>query len=138
MKIFVLKLLATAVVAWAVALALIALVLYFSNDGADFSLTDIVGFGGIVIIGSGLLMLAYYLPALLWLRRRTQNPWSFPVVNGLLLNIPIFTVFLLLAGRKMALSEASLFAFSFLAIGIVFGAGFALTYPTARPSSRNC
>lgn len=52
---FALRLLVTAIVAWIAALTVILGVLYFSNGGADFSVTDIAGFGGIVIIGSAIL-----------------------------------------------------------------------------------
>jgi hypothetical protein len=44
--------LVTAFAAWIAGLMFIAAVLYFSNGGADFSVTDIAGFGGIVIIVS--------------------------------------------------------------------------------------
>ena len=51
------KLLLNAVVAWALGLAFIAATLYFANDGADFTTTDLMGFGVLAIVASGLLML---------------------------------------------------------------------------------
>ena len=65
-----LKLLLTALVAWFLGLASIAAILYFSNGGADFTVTDLTGFGSLAIVVSGLLMLVLYLPMLYWLKRR--------------------------------------------------------------------
>ena len=39
----VLKLLVNALAAWAVGFAFIAATLYFANDGADFTVTDLSG-----------------------------------------------------------------------------------------------
>ena len=58
------KLFFNAVVAWALGLAFIAVTLYFVNDGADFTKTDLMGFGLLTILASGLLMLFLYLPSL--------------------------------------------------------------------------
>jgi hypothetical protein len=44
----------------------------------------------------------------------------------LILNLPIFVLTGLQAGRTMALSEALLFCVMFLIMGIVFGIGFVL------------
>jgi hypothetical protein len=117
----------TAIGAWTAALIVIAAVLYFSNGGADFSLADIIGFGGVMIIGSGLLMLCWYLPVLLWWQRRKAppRPLSLLIASGVLLNVPIFAALLVLMGRKMAASEAMLFMAIFLIIGAIFGGGFA-------------
>ena len=52
-----LKLLLTAFAAWALGLAAIATILYFTNGGADFTLTDLSGFGVMALVVSGLLML---------------------------------------------------------------------------------
>ena len=51
------KLLFNAVVAWALGLAFIAATLYFSNSGADFTTTGLMGFGMLAVVASGLLML---------------------------------------------------------------------------------
>ena len=114
----------TALVAWVAGLVLVGAVLYSSNGGADFSLTDIAGFGGIIVVGSAILLLLYYLPVMFWLRRKTSRPLSFALAGGLILNIPTFILFYLLIGRKMVASEAILFMLTFLIMGAIFGLGF--------------
>ena len=126
-----LKLLLTALVAWALGLASIAAILYFSNGGADFTLTDVSGFGTLAIVVSGLLMLALYLPSLYWLKRRRSGVRSrreFLLLTGLLCNVPVFIFLLTLVNRKMVLSEALGFIATFLIIGSVFGLGFTLVH----------
>ena len=123
------KLLLSALVAWALGLASIATILYFSNDGADFTITDISGFGMMAIVASGLLMLVLYLPSLYWLKRRrcsVKPRKDFLLLTGLLCNLPIFIFLLALVNRKMVLSEALGFIATFLIIGSVFGLGFTL------------
>jgi len=130
-----LKLLLTAIVAWILGLASIAVILYFSNDGADFTATDLSGFGTLAIVVSGLLMLALYLPSLYWLRRRrggVRPRLDFLLLTGLFCNIPLFIFFLALINRKMVLSEALGFIVTFLIIGSVFGLGFTLAQHESR------
>ena len=64
------KLFFNAIAAWALGLAFIAATLYFANDGADFTVTDLSGFGVMAVVASGILMLLLYLPSLYWLKRR--------------------------------------------------------------------
>jgi hypothetical protein len=123
----ILKLLCNALVAWALGVAFIAATLYFANDGADFTVTDLSGFGSMAVVASGILMLALYLPSLYWLRRRrggVRPRIEFLVLTGVLCNLPIFILLLTLINRKMSLSEALGFVATFLIIGSVFGLGF--------------
>ena len=125
------KLLLNAVVAWALGLVFIAATLYFTNGGADFTPTDLMGFGVLAIATSGLLMLLLYLPGLYWLkrRRRALRPRvSFVLLTGLFCNIPLFITLITLINRKMSLSEAIGFILTFLIIGSVFGLGFTLVH----------
>jgi len=121
---FAIRMFVSAFVAWVSGLVLISAVLYFSNGGADFSFIDIAGFGGIIVIGSAVLLLLYYLPVMFWLRRKTSRPLSFALAGGLILNLPTFILFYLLIGRKMVASEAILFMLTFLIMGAIFGLGF--------------
>jgi len=124
-----LKLLLNAIVAWAVGIAAIAAMLYFGNDGADFTFTDISGFGVFAIVLSGLLMLMLYLPSLYWLKRRrggVRPRLDFLLLTGLVCNLPLIVILLTLVNRKMAFSEAVGFIITFLVIGSVFGLGFTL------------
>ena len=121
---FAIRMFVTALVAWVSGLVLVSLVLYSANEGADFSFVDIAGFGGIIIIGSAILLLVYYLPAMFWLRRKTSRPLLFALAGGVILNLPTFIVFYLLIGRKMVASEAILFMLTFLIMGVIFGLGF--------------
>lgn len=121
---FATRMFVTALIAWVVGLVLVSAILYFLNGGADFSFVDIAGFGGIIIIGSAIVLPVYYLPTLFWLRRKTSRPLSFALVAGLILNLPTLILFYLLIGRKMVASEAVLFMLAFLIMGAIFGLGF--------------
>ena len=130
-----LKLLFTALVAWALGLTFISGTLYFSNGGADFTMTDIMGFGVMAMVASGLLMLVLYLPSLYWLKRRRGgvNPRrDFILLTGLVCNLPLFITLIILINRKMSLSEALGFMATFLIIGAVFGLGFTLVHQPER------
>src|ERR1044071_7476245 len=125
------KLLFSAVVAWAVGLAFIAATLYFSNDGADFTTTDLMGFGVLAVVASGLLMLVLYLPSLYWLKRRrggVKPRTNFMLLTGFVCNLPLFITLMILINRKVSLSEALGFIVTFLIIGCVFGLGFTLAH----------
>lgn len=125
------KLFLLALIAWALGIAFIAVTLYFSNAGVDFTVTDLMGFGVMAIVTSGLLMLALYLPSLYWLKRRrggVKPPISFMLLTGLVCNLPVFLILVLLINRKMVLSEALGFIATFLIIGSVFGYGFTLVH----------
>ena len=124
-----LKLLLSAIIAWMLGLAAIAGVLYFSNDGVDFTITDLTGFGVLAVVVSGLLMLVLYLPSLYWLKRRRGGVTprkEFLLLTGVVCNLPLFIFLLALINRKMVLSEALGFIATFLIIGVVFGFGFTL------------
>lgn len=124
-----LKLFLNAIVAWALGIVVIAVLLYFGNSGADFTFTDISGFGVLAIVVSGLLMLVLYLPSLYWLKRRRDGVrprLDFLLLTGLICNLPLIVVVLTLVNRKMVLSEALGFIATFLVIGAVFGLGFTL------------
>jgi len=127
MKMKLVKLLFNAVAAWALGLAFIAATLYFTNGGSDFTITDLMGFGSLAIVASGLLMLFLYLPSLYWLKRRRGGvtpPRDFLLLTGVLCNVPLFVILVSLINRKMVLSEALGFMAAFLIIGSVFGLGF--------------
>jgi len=130
-----LKLLLAAIVAWILGLASIAAILNFSNDGVDFTVTDLTGFGTLAIAVSGLLMLVLYLPGLYWLKRRrggVRPRLDFLLLPGVFCDIPLFIFLLALINRKMVLSEALGFIITFLIIGSVFGLGFTLVQHESR------
>ena len=130
------KLFFTALVAWAIGLAFICATLYFTNGGADFTTTDVMGFGVLAVVASGLLMLALYLPGLYWLKRRrggVKPRISFVLLTGLFCNLPLFITLMILINRKMSLSEAIGFILTFLIIGSVFGLGFTLVHNQHNP-----
>ncbi len=123
----ILKLLFSAVAAWLVGLVLVAVSLYLSNGGADFTLHDFMGFGFLLLPASGLLMVLIYLPGLVWLRKKSvsrKTPILFPLLCGLVLNVPVFALLAVLIGRKMSATEALLFMLTFMFIGFTFGLGF--------------
>ena len=129
------KLIVSALVAWILGLASIAAILYFTNGGADFTVTDLTGFGTLAIAVSGLLMLVLYLPMLYWLRRRrggVKPRLDFLLLTGVFCNIPLFIFLLALINRKMVLGEALGFIATFLIIGSVFGFGFTVAQHEPR------
>lgn len=129
----ILKVFIAMLAAWIGGLAVILLQLYFGNGGSDFTFTDFMGFGVLFVAASGLLMLAVYFPGLLWFRRKTSNQLLFPIFSGLLLNLPIFIVLGILAGRKMSPTEALGFMLTFLTAGLLFGFVFGKRSPRAEP-----
>ncbi len=134
----ILKLLISALAAWLVGLVLVAITLYLSNNGADFTLHDFMGFGFLLLPASGLLMALVYLPGLLWLRRKSlggQERVLLPLMCGLALNLPVFAFLAFLIGRKMSAGEALLFMLTFMFIGFTFGLGFIWSHRprSARP-----
>jgi hypothetical protein len=132
-----LKLLFNALVAWVLGLAFIAGTLYFTNGGADFTTTDLMGFGTLAVAASGLLMLVLYLPSLYWLKRRRGGVTprrDFLLLTGVLCNLPLFIILVSLINRKMVLSEALGFMAAFLIIGSVFGLGFTWLQRDSQPS----
>lgn len=125
----VIKIILNAVIAWFLGLLFISGNLYFSNGGADFTVTDVMGFGVMAVVASGLLMLAVYLPSLYWLKRRNnelQPRSKFALLTGVVCNIPIFLLLAFLINRKMSAAEAVGFMLTFLMIGASFGLGFTL------------
>jgi hypothetical protein len=130
------KLFLNALAAWALGLAFIATTLYFTNGGVDFTTTDLMGFGSLAIIASGLLMLFLYLPSLYWLKRRRGGVTprrDFLLLTGILCNVPLFIILASLINRKMVLSEALGFMAAFLIIGSVFGLGFTWVQRDSQP-----
>lgn len=128
------KLFLNAVVAWALGLAFTAANLYLVNGGADFTRTDLMGFGSLATVISGLLMLCLYLPSLYWLKRRRGGVTprrDFLLLTGVLCNVPLYIFLALLINRKMVLTEALGFMAAFLIIGSAFGLGF--TWVHSRP-----
>lgn len=131
----IIKLILSAITAWALGLAFIAATLYFTNNGADFTATDLLGFGTLAVAASALLMLVLYLPSLYWLKRRRGGMKSrigFVVLSGLVCNLPVFIILVSLINRKMVLAEALGFMATFLIIGSVFGLGFTWVQSEAK------
>ena len=129
------KLLLNAILAWTLGIASIAVILYFTNGGADFTIIDVTGFGVLAIVVSGLLMLVLYLPSLYWLKRRRGGVTPrlhFLLLTGVLCNLPVIILLLTLINRKMVLSEALGFIATFLIIGSMFGLGFTLVQHEGR------
>lgn len=131
----ILKLFLIAILAWTLGLASITVILYFTNGGVDFTITDLTGFGVFAIVISGLLMLVLYLPSLYWLKRRrggVSPRLDFLLLTGVLCNLPIIIFLLALINRKMSLSESLGFIATFLIIGSVFGLGFTVVQHERR------
>lgn len=128
------KILLATIAAWLAGLVVIVLVLYLGNGGADFTLIDVSGFATIFVVFFTLLVLGLYLPVFAWRRRRNAGPFLFPLLSGLLLNIPVYVLLAILIGRKVSPMEGAGFMLTFLVAGAVFGCAFVLT-GCHRPTS---
>jgi hypothetical protein len=123
------RLIIVALASWLVGVGVISAISYFIYE--ELSLADLLGFGGMSLIAAVFVFTALYAPGLFWLRRRLRGcepAIFFPLASALLLNAPLFMLLALLAGRKMVVSEAILFASGFLTMGLVFGLGFIWSY----------
>jgi hypothetical protein len=130
-----LKLIALAALAWLAGLATILTWSYLFIETP--SKADVFGFGSLTLMTATLLCGLLYAPGLFWLRRRLggcRPAFLFPLVSGVLLNVPVVAVSLFIARLKasMAVGEHTLFLASFVAMGLTFGFGFARLY-RARP-----
>lgn len=125
----VFRLIIVALVSWLIGLGVISIISYLIYD--ELSLADLLGFGGMSLIASVFVFAGLYAPGLFWLRRRLRGcepAVFFPLASALFLNAPLFMALALMAGRKMVVSEAILFASGFLTMGLVFGLGFIWSY----------
>ena len=123
------RLIIVALISWLVGVGVISAISYFIYE--ELSLADLLGFGGMSLIVSVFVFTGLYAPGLFWLRRRLRGcepAIFFPLASALFLNAPLFMLLALLAGRKMVVSEAILFASGFLTMGLVFGLGFIWSY----------
>ena len=114
---------------WLSGLGVISAVSYFFYG--ELSSADFMGFGGLSLMASAVVLTVLYVPGLLWLRRRLNGcepAIFFPLASSLFLNAPLFMLLAVLAARKMVTSEAILFASGFLTTGLVFGLGFIWSY----------
>lgn len=121
------KLLAVAVGAWLTGLAtmLLWLILFVERPG----MADVLGFGSLTLGAALIIIPLLYVPGLFWLRRRRggcRPAWLFPIVSGVLLNVPVITVSVFAAQLKasMALGERAVFLTGFIVMGFAFGLGF--------------
>jgi hypothetical protein len=119
------KLIIISLISWLSGVAVISASSYFFYG--ELSSADFMGFAGMSLMGAVIVFAALYLPGLLWLRRRLGGlhpALLFPVTSALVLNLPVFLLLAFAGGRKMAVSEAILFASGFLTMGATFGLGF--------------
>jgi hypothetical protein len=119
------KLALSALVSWLVSLAVV--MASFIADGEPFSRADLFGFGTVSLALCVLLIALLYLPGLFLLKRRlagVKPAVIFPLVAGVLLNVPAFLVLAYLSGRTLGREEAFAFAHAVMFAGITFGLGF--------------
>lgn len=136
----VIKLLLNAAVAWVAGIIFVTANLYFSDNGGDFTTEDLMGFGIMSVVGSGLLMILVYLPGLYTLKKRLgglRPRLKFALLTGVLCNLPVFLFLGFLINRKMSPTEAVGFMVAFLVIGVCFGLGFTFVANTTHSSRRS-
>jgi hypothetical protein len=122
------KLVLATLLSWLAGLAVILVLLYFVFGSADVSRADVMGFGTISFGLTVLMVAIFYLPGLMWLKRRRAgaSPAAlFAAASGLALNLPAFALIAYLAGKKFLVSEGAIFAAALLVTGASFGLGFA-------------
>ncbi|MDT7603869.1 MAG: hypothetical protein QOF61_1866 [Acidobacteriota bacterium] len=121
------KLALTTLLSWLAGLVVILASLYFVFGSADVSRADVMGFGTISFALTVLMVAIFYLPGLVWLKRRragVRPVTLFPLASGLALNLPAFALISYLAGKKFLASEGIIFAVALLVTGASLGLGF--------------
>jgi len=91
------------------------------------SVVDITSFAVFLLAGCLILLPGIYLPVLNLLSRKIKQNQIlyFPALLVLLANLPVYSLIRLKTYDLYGKSEAMLFYASFLAIGIIFGTGWA-------------
>lgn len=124
------KLVSISLGAWLI--ALLSIMLTFSVAlGQTLSATNASSAPATSLMVSALLFSLAYAPALFWLRKRLGgcNPkLLFPLVSGVVLNVPVFLIEILAIGRTLAPSQSLASIAAFLLMGTVFGLGFVWKY----------
>lgn len=124
------KLVSISLGAWLI--ALLSIMLTFSVAlGQTLSGTNASSAPATSLMVSALLFSLAYAPALFWLRKRLGgcNPkLLFPLVSGVVLNVPVFLIEILAIGRTLAPSQSLASIAAFLLMGTVFGLGFVWKY----------
>jgi hypothetical protein len=124
------KLLSISLGSWL--LALLSIVLTFSvAQGQTFSSTDAHTAPATSLMVTALLFSLAYAPALFALRKQLggcRPVLLFPILSGVILNIPVFLIEILAIGRTLAPSEAFASIGAFLLMGTVFALGFVWKY----------
>ena len=113
-------------------IALLSIMLTFSvAQGQSLNLADTHNAPATSLIVSALMFSFAYAPALFWLRKRLggcRPCLLFPLVSGVVLNVPVFLIDILAIGRTLAPSQSLACIGAFLLMGTVFGLGFVWKY----------
>lgn len=124
------KLLSISFGAWLV--ALLSIMLTFSvAQGQTLSAADAHSAPATSLMVTALLFSLAYAPALFWLRKRIgacRPALLFPLMSGVVLNVPVFLIEILAIGRTLGPSEALACIGAFFLMGTVFGLGFVWKY----------
>jgi hypothetical protein len=130
------KLALSALVSWLVSLA--SITASFVAGGEPFSRADLFGFGTMSLALTLLMIAILYLPGLFLLKRRlagVKPAVIFPLVAGVLLNVPAFLLLAYLSDRTLVPQEAHTFALAVMFAGVTFGLGFVWSQrATASPA----
>lgn len=129
------KLVLVALFAWAI--AFVAVLVTSSGIYQEIpSGMDILSGAVASFIISQLMTYLFYLPGLLWLRRRlkgTKPTWLFVLSSGIVLNVPAIVFLSVAIGDKFLVSEAIGFMTMIVLTGIVFAVGFTCLYQQKPP-----
>jgi hypothetical protein len=113
-------------------LALLSIMVTFAvAQGQTLSAADTRSLPVASLMVTALLFALAYAPTLFWLRKRMggcRPALLFPLVSGVLLNLPVFLIEILAIGRTLEHSEALASIGAFLLMGTVFGFGFVWKY----------
>ncbi len=131
------KLVLVALFAWAI--GLVAVLVSFSGIYQEIpSGKDLLSVAVGSFIISQLMIYLFYLPGLLWLRRRlkgTKPTWLFILSSGIVLNVPAIVFLSVAIGDKFLVSEAMSFISMIVLTGIVFAVGFTRLYEQKPPNA---
>ena len=119
------KLALSALISWLA--ALLVTMAWLGVSGEPISRADLVGFGTMSLALCVLMIALLYLPGLILLKRRlagVKPAVIFPLVAGVVLNVPAFLILAYLSDRTLVPEEARAFALAVLLAGVTFGLGF--------------
>jgi len=122
----ILKILLLSVLSWMFGLTAILIASYFLYETPHIK--DVIGFGGLLLIGCSVLITVYIL-ILKKIRLHISTDkrvFIMPLVLSAVVNIPVYILLWIGSGQVFGAGEPLLFSIGFMMVALFFGAGYAL------------